>query len=138
MNLRTLLLLLITSLLINGCGQGGPTVVPVRGVLLDGGTAVEGAMVELTPANGRPSHGITGKDGRFTLRYSPNRLGALPGEHRVRVTVGMAAYEAALEPGEAPKPDAPKLEAYVLAEPVGINKKSSDLRLNLKEMTKSQ
>jgi hypothetical protein len=74
-------------LLATGCGPGGPEVAPVTGTVTLDGHPLDGALVEFTPrAGGRPSYGRTDDEGRYTLRYTDDRKGALPGEHTVRIT----------------------------------------------------
>ena len=54
-------------------------------VSLDG-NPVSGATVEFTPDEGSTSYGITNSKGGYTLRYLPDRPGAVPGRHTVRIT----------------------------------------------------
>jgi hypothetical protein len=37
--------------------------------------------------NGRPSYALSSSDGRYAARFTPEFLGAVPGRHRVTVTV---------------------------------------------------
>jgi hypothetical protein len=65
-----------------GCG-GGPTVVPVTGVLTYKGQPVPSAYLDFTPESGRPSWGKTDEQGRFKLSYDPQKDGAIVGKHKV-------------------------------------------------------
>lgn len=77
-------MVLVTS----GCGGGGnlPELGRVSGVVTLDGAPLAGAAVTFSPAAGRPSQGITGDDGRYVLEYTPGNLGAMVGEHVVRIS----------------------------------------------------
>lgn len=69
-----------------GCRQSGPTLAPVTGVVTVNGDPVPGVIVEFQPESpGSPSIGQTDSDGRYELRFSRKRWGALLGKHTVRV-----------------------------------------------------
>jgi hypothetical protein len=68
-----------------GCGDGGPTIVPVSGVLTHNGKPVANATIFFEPEPGRPSTGSTDEEGRFTLVYDAQHDGAIVGKHRVWV-----------------------------------------------------
>ena len=69
-----------------GCGSGGPTPVPVTGVVTLDDNAVEAATVTFSPQfEGSPAMGTTDKEGKFTLKTQPLGEGALPGKHLVSV-----------------------------------------------------
>jgi hypothetical protein len=69
-----------------GCGPDGPEVAPVTGTITMDGMPLDDALVEFSPqAAGRPSYGRTDLEGRYELRYTQDRLGAMPGEHIVRI-----------------------------------------------------
>ncbi|MDA0832731.1 MAG: carboxypeptidase-like regulatory domain-containing protein [Planctomycetota bacterium] len=86
----------LLSLISSGCGGGADGDVPDLGsvtgkVTLDGNPLAD-AMVEFRPgAQGRPSNGITGPDGTYTLNYDEAHPGAAVGEHTVRITTAMGA-----------------------------------------------
>jgi len=67
-----------------GCSGTGP--VPVEGVVTLDGKPLEGATVMFRPAQGRPSAGKTDAAGRYRLRYTSERDGAVPGTHVVSIT----------------------------------------------------
>lgn len=78
-----------------GCGNS-PKLVSVSGRVTDGGRAVAGASVSYQPIAvskddiypGPASFGITDADGRYTLKtFNKAQPGAIPGQHRVCITV---------------------------------------------------
>jgi hypothetical protein len=74
------ILLLLTVMLVAGCGDGRPERVPVSGkVLIDGKPATSGSVQFLPHSGGRPSAGGIQPDGSFSLfTYEQNdgcRLG---------------------------------------------------------------
>jgi hypothetical protein len=76
--------LLSCSLLV-GCSPG-PQVGPVSGTVTYRGEPLAGIKVTFDPvAGGRSSTGLTGPDGRYELKYTRDRNGALVGGHEVRV-----------------------------------------------------
>jgi hypothetical protein len=68
-----------------GCGDSGPTIVKVAGVLTHQSQPVTNATVDFTPENGRPSWGQTDEQGRFKLHYDPERDGAVTGKHKISI-----------------------------------------------------
>ena len=68
-----------------GCGDGRPTRLPVSGRVLIDGVPLTKGNIKFVPANGRPSVGKIGEDGRFTLTCYEGDDGALLGKHRVQV-----------------------------------------------------
>ncbi|WP_425615072.1 hypothetical protein NA78x_004961 [Anatilimnocola sp. NA78] len=93
MNRFILSLLVITLLLVSGCGPRGPVVVPVTGTVTLDGTPVEGASVMFmpvaagaAPAGGTlPAVGKTDKDGKFELE-TDGKKGAVEGDYAVVVS----------------------------------------------------
>jgi hypothetical protein len=73
-------------LAIVGCGGSG--VAPVSGRVTLDGRPLEHADVTFQPEGSlRPSVGRTDADGRYELAYKRGELGALVGEHTVRIYV---------------------------------------------------
>lgn len=74
-----------------GCGPASSlTLVPVEGRVTLDGKPVPGCIVTFEPADqhaatGPQAVGVADKDGWFRVRSSGNRLGAVPGVHRVFV-----------------------------------------------------
>lgn len=95
--MRTLLVL--TVLLVAGCGDGGPKLVKAGGaVKYKDAPLTEADVVFVPDAGGLPSIGRTDKEGRFTLTTS-GRPGAPPGAHKVSVTA--VRQKRAVPPSEA-------------------------------------
>jgi len=91
-----------------GCGDRGPAVAPVSGLVTLDGTPVEGAMVFFEPvAGGRSSTAMTDATGAFSLKYSAEQKGALVGDHVVRVTKSRGAIYA--DNGQVVEKEIPEL-----------------------------
>jgi hypothetical protein len=73
--------------MIAACSDGATQVKLYRisGSLNRQGQPVPNLIIYFVPAEGRPSTGLSGPDGRFTLNYQKDRPGAVPGEHKVWV-----------------------------------------------------
>lgn len=67
-----------------GCSHG-PELAPVTGQVSMDGRPLDLAEISFEPAQGRASHALTEKDGRYELRYTRDRMGGLVGSHTVRV-----------------------------------------------------
>jgi hypothetical protein len=78
-------LLLFMSLFFLGCGQSGPRIVKVHGTVTHQGRAVANIIVKFMPDEGRPSWGLTDKEGRYNLHYDRSHEGALIGKQKVWV-----------------------------------------------------
>lgn len=70
---------------LSGCGQEVP-LVPVEGTVTLDGIPLAGAQVLFRPTQGRLAAGETDDAGHYRLRYTPERLGALAGQHVVQIT----------------------------------------------------
>lgn len=77
--------LLGAVLFIGGCGPKGPEVVEVTGTVTYQGKPVPNLFLNFKPEKGRPSWGVTDDQGRYWLRYSNSRDGAVTGSHTVWV-----------------------------------------------------
>lgn len=76
--------LLLTG--IAGCGSSGPELGLVEGEVRLNGHPVSDVLVEFQPeADGSPSLGTTDEDGRFQLRFTRDRWGAVLGRHTVKI-----------------------------------------------------
>jgi hypothetical protein len=90
--------LLLMSLILPGCGSGGPTVVPVTGTVTRNGNPVAHVHLDFMPeAGGRPSWGVTNEQGQFTLEYDPQQKGAEVGKHKVAVKFRPSSPKAEFE-----------------------------------------
>lgn len=99
-------ILLLSLALFAGCGEAGPTVVPVTGIVLHQGQPVANLHLHFLPENGRPSWGATDSTGRFKLNYTSDQDGAVVGKHKVFVQYKPSSVAAELEmlAGKLPKP----------------------------------
>ena len=79
------LILLTAGLLLSGCGSAGPDLVPVSGTVTLDGKPLANAHVTFEPHNGASSIAMTNSQGEYSLVFPGNRVGALPGEHRVTI-----------------------------------------------------
>lgn len=91
-----------------GCGRQGPETISVHGTVTLDGNPVAGASVMFMPQSaGRPATGLTGEEGRFELTTFRERDGAIPGQHRVTVTLskttGFLTDKDGLSAGVAPE-----------------------------------
>lgn len=74
----------LVALALTGCGDG-LGLVPVTGTVTFDGAPLAGATVVFRPGHGRLSAGTTDAEGRYALRYTDDKAGALPGEHTVQI-----------------------------------------------------
>jgi hypothetical protein len=83
-----------------GCGQdSGPALGKVTGTVTLDGKPLPGASVTFYPANeGRPSQGTTDESGKYTLRFTGSKEGAMLGQHTVQVEVGVPVGEGETQP----------------------------------------
>ncbi len=79
--------LLTLSIGVAGCGSKGPPLATVKGKVTEGGKPLAGAHVFFTPAQGAPSAGKTDDNGKFELRFTDGRPGAVPGKHSVVIQI---------------------------------------------------
>jgi hypothetical protein len=83
----TMQFLVVACLLsaVGGCGNSGPEVVEIEGVLTRGGKPVPLLSLSFQPAEGRPSWARADENGRFKVFYDDQRDGARVGMHTVVV-----------------------------------------------------
>ena len=81
----SLLLLVLAA----GCSKApdGPKPVPVTGTITRNGQPLPEVDVMFVPESGQPSVGKTDSGGHFQLEYTADRTGAVPGKHRVVITL---------------------------------------------------
>jgi hypothetical protein len=78
---------LLSAIALSGCGNPNTKVAPVSGIVTLDGAPLKRASVTFEPKDGgRPSFGVTNEQGRYTLEYSMNELGAEVGACSVRIT----------------------------------------------------
>jgi hypothetical protein len=72
-----------------GCGESGPSLVPVSGVVTLNGKPLEGAVVSFLPDSsnqqGQPGEDLTGPSGNYKA-MTRGRSGLVPGKYRVVVS----------------------------------------------------
>jgi len=76
----------VLLLCVTGCFQRGPELAPVVGTVTLDGEPLAGAQVEFKPMKGNPSYGTTDERGRYELKYTKDKTGAVVGAHVVRIT----------------------------------------------------
>jgi hypothetical protein len=84
---KAIALFSVTALLV-GCGGGVkvPELTPVQGRVTLKGQPVPEAVVVFEPEKGALSTGATDAEGKFELFYSGSHKGAVPGQHKVRIS----------------------------------------------------
>lgn len=82
-----LFIVLLSALLLNGCGSGGLELGSVSGTVTLDDRPLPEAIVEFQPPSGSPSEGVTDSAGNYHLRYTAKKKGALLGTHQVRITL---------------------------------------------------
>ena len=68
-----------------GCGDGGPKIVPVSGIVTIDGQPLTYGHVQVLPSGWRPASGRIGGDGRFTLTTTAANDGCAVGTHPVAI-----------------------------------------------------
>lgn len=81
-----------------GCGDAGPELIPVTGLIYKDGEPVPEALVEFAPSEGRVAADRTDEAGAFELIYGAGKFGAPAGSYTVSITTP--------KPKDAPKEDA--------------------------------
>ena len=112
------LCLLAGCLAVVGCAKPGraPTA-KAAGTLSAGGAPLAGVNVTFTPAAGRSASATTDAEGRFSLSTFAPGDGAVPGKHRVTLS---------LKEADVPMPGTPEAAAYKPA-PLPFAKKYAGL-----------
>jgi hypothetical protein len=83
-----------------GCGSStGPELGYVTGRISMDGKPVSQARIVFWLGHSRPSEGLSDDNGRYELRYTVNRDGALIGEHQVRISTAIS------RPDDTPAPE---------------------------------
>ena len=111
-----------------GCGDGGPKIVPVSGIVLIDGQPLTYGHVQVIPAGWRPASGRIGGDGRFTLTTTTTGDGCAVGTHPVAVLASESITP------ESTKWHAPQRYADVKTSnlTVTISGPTDDLKIELK------
>ena len=113
---------------LTGCGEGGPKIVPVSGIVLIDGQPLTYGHIQVIPTGWRPASGRIGGDGRFTLTTTVSGDGCAVGTHPVAILAGES-----LTP-ETMKWHAPKRYADIATSglTVTITGPTDDLKIELK------
>ena len=69
-----------------GCSSRGPELGRVEGTVTLDGEPLEGALVTFKPKRGRPSLAETDAQGKYSLNYRVDELGARLGTHYVTIS----------------------------------------------------
>lgn len=77
-----------------GCGDSGPPLGVVEGVVKYDGKPLTDATLHFQPRKGAPSFGKTDAKGAYKLKYTAERFGALVGPHSVRITTARTTEDA--------------------------------------------
>jgi len=76
---------ILVVLFLGGCSNSPATAV-VEGSISFDGKPLANAEVVFQPFDGsRSSDGMTDASGKYSLRFTPTKLGAVPGEHKVSI-----------------------------------------------------
>jgi hypothetical protein len=70
-----------------GCGDSGPTLASVDGLVTVDGKPLPLASLTFVPESGSPSYGQTDKEGKYTLMFTDTKYGAMLGKHEVKIEV---------------------------------------------------
>lgn len=78
---------LVWVMIVSGCGSTGPELADVKGTVTLDGRPLHGATITFRPQGekGTASYGGTNKDGVYTLMFTRDKNGAMPGEYFVDV-----------------------------------------------------
>jgi len=102
------------ALLLLGCGEARPQIIPVRGTVTRGGKPVADLYLDFQPSDGRNSWAFTDAQGRYELEYDEGVMGAVAGEHTVTASLKPRDLdtERAIHAGQFKwSPDAQKIAA---------------------------
>jgi hypothetical protein len=95
-----------------GCGSDGPELAEVTGVVRLDGKPLPGAQLTFIPTapGGSTAYGATDEEGRYELKFSRDRTGAMPGLNDVTIELpARGEIEALREAGLAVPPEGVKL-----------------------------
>ena len=85
----TFVLLAATLLAVAGCSSDEVDLGTVGGHVTKDGKPQSGVWLRFTPMQpGRPSSARTGADGKYDLKYTQQKPGALVGKHTVKLGIG--------------------------------------------------
>jgi len=137
MRLRTLSLIVTALGLLQGCG-GDMKVAPVSGTITLDGQPLDQASVVFQPdQGGRPSFGVTDKDGAYTLAYSMNEGGAEVGPCAVKITTRLQGEDPSGEYRDNAPRAAERVPARYAKTPVKVTVESKSNTIDI-ELTSNR
>jgi hypothetical protein len=106
---RLLLIAWFAFALAGAAGCGGPTLVPVEGVITLDGKPLVGATIAMELVGGekdlRLFAGETDASGKYAIKpFESTRIGALPGEYRIMIKSVKSPQDEMVEPPKDPVP----------------------------------
>jgi hypothetical protein len=87
-SLLPIALLVLTTMVASGCGDGRPARVPISGLVMIDGKPLSFGDVMFVPEAGRASQSKLDQNGRFILTCFGDGDGAVLGKHMVTITAG--------------------------------------------------
>ncbi|MBA2115213.1 carboxypeptidase-like regulatory domain-containing protein [Bremerella alba] len=120
---------LFVSLTFVGCSETGPASGFVQGVVTLDGAPLPNAELAFYPEQGRASQGVTDESGHYSLMFTYDTPGCLPGNHEVMITTRRLESEeqgAMLLPERVPRKYRKRGELTAAVEP-GENEINFDL-----------
>lgn len=120
--------LLLSLLVLAGCSDGGPKIVPVSGTVTIDGQPLAYGHIQVMPDGWRPASSRIGSDGRFSLTTTVSGDGCAVGTHPVVILAGESVS------AEATKWHAPKkyADAKLSNLTVTVTGPTTDLKIELK------
>ena len=100
-------LMMFLPMLFAGCGEDGPELGTVTGVVTLDGKPAQGLTIRFVPQKegASPSYGSTDAEGRYELFFTMDKAGAVPGTHSVEIEPPEQAVDEDGKPvGSAPLP----------------------------------
>lgn len=110
-----------------GCGEGGPKIVPVSGIVTIDGQPLTYGHIQVIPTGWRPASSRIGSDGRFMLTTTVSGDGCAVGTHPVVILAGESLS------ADATKWHAPKKYADSKASnlTITVTKPTEDMKIEL-------
>ena len=127
--------------LLSGCGDSGPELAAVTGTITLDGNPLHGALVTFRPTGevATTSYGVSNKDGFYSLMFTRDKSGAMPGDYEVDIETTMPSKSELAEmkaEGKEPPPFVPLPKKYkqpgALTAKVASGKNTIDFPLDTK------
>jgi len=113
-----------------GCGQGGPKIVPVSGIVTIDGQPLTYGHIQVLPTGWRPASSPIGSDGRFMLTTTVSGDGCPVGTHTVVVLAGESLTPEATKWHAPKKYSDAKLSGLTMTVPGPLTDAKIDLKWN--------